>query len=50
MLLHKTPLNRIGVLIVLLMFGGAVPALAQLERVGPTDPVHGYPDWYQDTS
>ncbi len=50
MLLHKTPLNRIGVLIVLLMFGGAVPALAQLERVGPTNPVHGYPDWYQDTT
>jgi len=28
----------------------AVPASAQLERVGPTVPANGFPAWYQDTT
>lgn len=36
-------------LAIALAAGGSV-ALAELERVGPTDPQNGYPRWYQDTT
>jgi hypothetical protein len=29
---------------------GAAPSEAQLERVGPIAPTHGFPAWYQDKS
>ena len=41
----------VGALTTLLLGLVATPAAhAALERVGPNDPVHGFPQWYQDAS
>ena len=43
-------MNHLRILLyaVLLLF--AVSAQAVLQRVGPTDPANGFPQWYQDTT
>jgi len=47
---RRTGTRLLGAVVVLaLVLAGAVPAAhALLERVGPTDPAFGFPQWYQD--
>src|SRR6266545_3369922 len=47
---RRTGTRLLGAVVVLaLVLAGAVPAAhAILERVGPTDPRFGFPQWYQD--
>jgi hypothetical protein len=46
---HLQP-TAIAVALAIALAGLSLPAGAELARQGPVNPVHGYPEWYQDST